>query len=482
MSEHPEAAENMGVKMEICAVVMAAGEGKKMRSRHSKVVLRAAGKPLILWVEEALSAIGAREQLYIVGHRQEEVRAVLGERFAFVLQERALGTGHAVMQAAPFLESRGGVIAVLPGDAPLITPETLQAALTAFEEQRYDALVITSATDKPTGYGRVVRNENGLISRIVEEEEATEEEKGICDVNSSFYFFKTPLLLSALGKLAAHKRNEMYYLTDTVEQLIDDGYRVGEYVTDFDEIRGVNDRVELQAAGKLLNHRICRKLMLDGVQIIDPDSTWIDPKVSIGMDTVIRANTVIKGECTIGEDCIIGPQTRLENVRVGNETMISNSVATDCVIGEECSIGPFSHIRPGSVLGNQITIGAFVEVKNSTLGDYTRARHLTYIGDAEVGKNVNFGGGVVTCNYDGEDKSACKIGDNVFVGGNASIISPVVLCDDSYVAAGSTITEDVPELSLAIARSKQTNKEKWVVRRNRIRIGKYIPPEKEFEI
>ena len=468
--------------MEICALVMAAGDGKRMCSKHSKVVHNAAGKPLIRWIADVLTEIGAKEQLYIVGYKQEEVRSVLGENVAFVLQENPLGTGHAVMQAAPFLEGRNGVTAVLPGDAPMITAETLNTALQIFLRENYDGLVITATADQPSGYGRIVRNETGEIRKIVEEDEATQEEKKIKDINSSFYFFKTPLLLSALGKLAAHRKNELYYLTDTVETLIDEGYRIGEFDTDFDEVRGVNDRIELQQAGKILNHRICRKLMLEGVQIIDPDTTWIDARVRIGCDTVIRPNTVLRGETVIGESCFVGPQTRLENVIVGDETTIIHSVATDCRIGSECRIGPFSHIRPQSVLGDKNTIGAFVEVKNSTLGDYTRARHLTYIGDSEVGKNVNFGGGVITCNFDGQDKTACRIEDNVFIGGNANLISPVTLHGDSYVAAGSTITDDVPQLGLAIARSKQVNKENWVVRRKRIRSNQFILPEKERDI
>jgi len=468
--------------MELCAVVMAAGEGKRMHSKHSKVVHRAAGKPLISWIADVLGEIGAKEQLYIVGYKQEEVRAVLGENVAFVLQEQQLGTGHAVMQVAPFLESRSGVTVVLPGDAPMITADTLSAALRCFEEENRDALLVTASTPHPSGYGRIVRDAAGRIRKIVEEDDASTEEKKIKDVNSSFYFFKTPLLLSALGKLAAHKKNEQYYLTDTVETLINEGYSVGEYVTDFDEIRGVNDRVELQQAGKILNMRVCRKLMLEGVQIVDPDSTWIDASVKIGCDTVIRPGTVLRGETEIGEGSFIGPQTQLENVTVGEETTIMHSVASDCRIGNGCRIGPYSHIRPDSVLGDQITIGAFVEVKNSTLGDYTRARHLTYIGDSEVGRNVNFGCGVVTCNFDGQDKTACRIGDNVFIGGNSNLISPITLHDDSYIAAGSTVTEDVPELGLAIARSKQSIKENWVVSKNRLRTNAVIPPEKEFDI
>jgi bifunctional UDP-N-acetylglucosamine pyrophosphorylase/glucosamine-1-phosphate N-acetyltransferase len=463
--------------MDICAVVMAAGEGKRMNSKHSKVVQRAAGKPLVVWVADALREAGADEQVYIVGFKQEEVRAALGEDVAFVLQEKQLGTGHAVMQAAPFLEGRNGCTIVLPGDAPMITPETLRAAMAMFEQETFGAVVITAQAPDPTGYGRLVRDADGNVVKIVEDRDATEDEKKIREINSSIYCFRTPLLLSALGRIGSINSQKEYYLTDTIEILINDGHKVGAYIADFNETRGVNDRIELQAVGKILNQRVCRKLMSQGVQIIDTESTWIDPQVQIGCDTIIRPGSVIKGRTIIGEDCIIGSQTRLEDVIVGDGTLILTSVANSCIIGKNCQIGPYSHIRPDSVLHDNITIGAFVEVKNSTIGDYTRARHLTYIGDSQVGKSVNFGCGTITCNYDGLDKSACIIGDNVFVGGNSNLISPVTLHDNSYIAAGSTITEDVPELGLAIARNRQVIKENWVVRKNRL-ASKIIPPDR----
>jgi len=467
--------------MDICAVVMAAGEGKRMHSKHSKVVQRAAGKPLVCWVADALHEAGAHEQVYIVGYRQEEVRAALGEDVAFVLQEQQLGTGHAVMQAGPFLEGRNGCTIVLPGDAPLITAQTLLAAIELFEKESFGAVVITAQAPDPTGYGRLVRDNNGHVVKIVEDRDSTEEEKLIREINSSIYCFRTPLLLSALGRIGSGNVQKEYYLTDTIEILIKDGHKVGAFVAPFDETRGVNDRIELQAVGKILNQRACKKLMLQGVQIIDPDSTWIDPTVQIGCDTIIRPGSVLKGRTIIGEDCIIGSQSRLEDVEVGDGTLILHSVANQCVIGKNCQIGPYSHIRPESVLGDNITVGAFVEIKNSTVGDYTRARHLTYIGDSQVGKNVNFGCGTITCNYDGLDKTACIIGDNVFIGGNSNLISPVTLHDNSYIAAGSTITEDVPELGLAIARNRQIVKENWVVRKNRIRTSKLIPPDRRRE-
>jgi bifunctional UDP-N-acetylglucosamine pyrophosphorylase/glucosamine-1-phosphate N-acetyltransferase len=469
------------MNMDVCAVVMAAGEGKRMNSKHSKVVQVAAGKPLVCWVADALREAGAQEQVYIVGFRQEEVRSALGEDVAFVLQEQQLGTGHAVMQAAPFLEGRNGCTIVLPGDAPMITPETLQAAVNMFANDAFGAVVITAEAPDPKGYGRLVRDGEGHVVKIVEDRDATEEEKKIREINSSIYCFKTPLLLSALGRIDSRNAQKEYYLTDTIEILIRDGHKVGAYVGDFNEIRGVNDRIELQEAGKLLNKRVCQRHMKAGVQIIDSESTWIDPSVKIGCDTILYPDTILSGTTVIGEDCAIGPQTRIDNAKVGDGTIVRSSVATDCSIGKNCLIGPFSHIRPESILEDNVTIGAFVEIKNSTIGDYTRARHLTYVGDSQVGRNVNFGCGTVTCNYDGLDKTACIIEDNVFIGGNSNLISPLTLKENAYVAAGSTITEDVPELSLAIARSRQIVKEGWVVRKNRIRNERIAEKERNID-
>lgn len=460
--------------MEICAVVMAAGDGKRMKSNHSKVVQQVCGKAIVQWVADALCEAGCSEQVYIVGEKQEEIRDVLGESVAYVFQEQRLGTGHAVMQAAPFLEGRDGLTIVLPGDSPMVSAATINNALALFEKNDFGAVLITAEADDPTGYGRIVRNADGSVKKIVEHRDATEEERKIKEINSSMYVFKTPLLLSALGRLSASNSQNEYYLTDTIEILISDGYTVGAYTCDFDDTRGVNDRRQLMEASRIMNRRILDKHLRNGVQILDEYSTWIHAAVEIGRDTVILPGCTLMGNTVVGEECVIGENTRLDCVQVGDGTEIDNSVATQCIIGEDCRIGPYAHIRPDTVLKNHVTIGAYVEVKNSEIDDYTRARHLTYIGDSTVGKNVNFGCGTVTCNYDGQDKAGCTIEDNVFIGGNSNIVSTVVLGKDSYVAAGSTITQDVPPLGLAIGRSQQVVKEDWVARKNRLRGANFI--------
>lgn len=462
--------------MEISAVVMAAGRSTRMKSKHSKVVFQVSGKTIIQWVADALFDAGCKDQVYIVGEAQGEIRSVLGENVAYVLQEEQRGTGHAVMQAAPFLEGRDGLTIVLPGDCPMVSAETIRKALNAFNtaEGNCAAILITAEADDPTGYGRIVRGEDGNVVKIVEHKDCTEEELKIKEINSSMYVFKTPLLLSALGRIGANNAQKEYYLTDTIGILIGDGYTVGAVVCDFDDTRGINDRIQLAQVQAIMNRRIIEKHMKNGVTIIDPASTWIHHAVEIGNDTTILPGTTLMGNTVIGCDCLIGENTRIDCSEIGDETVVDNSIVSQSRIGKDCRIGPYSHIRPDCVIDDHVTLGAYVEVKGSNIGEYTRARHLTYIGDSKVGKNVNFGCGTVTCNFDGQDKVGCTIEDNVFIGGNSNILSAVVLGKDSYIAAGSTITTDVAPLALGIGRSKQVNKENWVSDKARMRGSNYI--------
>lgn len=455
--------------MNICAVVMAAGEGKRMKSRHSKVVQKAAGKPLVCWVRDVLCEAGATEQVYIVGHRQEEVRAALGEEVAFVLQEQQLGTGHAVMQASHFLEGRIGCTLVLCGDAPLITSDTLRSVLAQFEASKCAAIVITADAPDPAGYGRIIRNGEGHVTAIVEHRDATEQQRAVREVNSSMYCFDTPLLLSALGKIGSKNQQQEYYLTDTIEILIREGHQVEAFKTSFDQIMGINDRIQLQEASALLNRRIVRRHMTNGVTVIDPDTTYIEEQVQIGMDSVIYPMTILEGETRIGEEAVIGPNSRLTDVVAGDRTRLEQTVAERCTIEDDAVLGPFTHIRFGSMIGPGCRVGNFTEIKNSTLGAGTQIVHQGYLGDVDVGDNVNFGSNCSVANYDGQVKARTRVGSHAFVGNNTTLVAPVEISENTYVAAGSTITETVPQFALSIARARQINKENWVILRNRLR-------------
>ena len=461
--------------MNICAVVMAAGEGKLMMSKHAKVAHRIAGKPMISWVREALTKAGAEDQAYIVGHRQEEVRSILGEDVAFILQEHQLGTGHAVLQASHFLEGRRGCTLVINGDMPLITAKTLNKILSRFQEDNYAAIVLSADALNPEGYGRIIRDDRGCFQAIVEQKDASAKQLEVMEVNAGLYCFDTALLLSALGRIGCRNKQHEYYLTDTMEILLKDGHKIDAYKTSFEEIMGVKDRVQLQLAADKLNKRIIEKHMRKGVTVVDPASTWIDESVIIGMDTVILPNCSLKGNTIIGEESVIGPDTHLADVRVGDKVQLDHVTAREAEIEEGTVAGPYVQIRPGSLIGPYCRLGNFVEIKNSTIGAYSQLVHQTYVGDADVGENVNFGCGCSTANYDGLNKSRTNIGSHAFIGSNSCLVSPVDVEENAYVAAGSTITETVPAYSLSIARARQTNKENWVVSRGRVRNQRVNP-------
>lgn len=461
--------------MNISAVIMAAGEGRKMMSNHAKVALQLAGKPMIGWIRDALKQAGALDQAYIVGHRQEEVRAILGEDVAFILQEHQLGTGHAVMQASHFLEGRRGCTLVLNGDMPLITAETLERMLDTYHQGGYSAVVLTAEAPDAEGYGRIIRDDDGHLRAIVEENDATEQQRRVREINAGLYCFDTAMLLSALGRVGCLNKQHEYYLTDTIEILIGDGQQVAACQTSFDEVMGIKDRMQLQKAAVMLNNRILEKHMNQGVSITDPASTWIDDTVEIGMDTIIMPNCSLRGQTIVGEEAVIGPDTHLDDSTTGDKVQLDHVTARSARIEEGTVAGPYVQIRPGSVIGPYCRLGNFVEIKNSTIGAYSQLVHQTYIGDADVGENVNFGCGCSTANYDGLNKSRTSIGSHAFIGSNSCLVSPVSVEENAYVAAGATITETVPAYSLAIARMRQTNKENWVISRGRIRNQRVNP-------
>ncbi|MCX7711976.1 MAG: bifunctional UDP-N-acetylglucosamine diphosphorylase/glucosamine-1-phosphate N-acetyltransferase GlmU [Clostridia bacterium] len=447
----------------LTAVILAAGEGKRMKSKKSKVVHSICGKALIEWVYKAVDDAGVKDTVIVVGHRADQVKECMGERAEYVTQEKQLGTGHAVMQAEEHLKGKDGIVVVLCGDTPLITSDTISKAIKTHKDNKNAATVITAVLEDPSGYGRIIRDSVGNVLKIVEHRDATDKEKGVNEINSGMYCFTISDLLNALKELNNNNSQGEYYLTDTLEILIKKGLKVGAVIAeDSDEILGINDRIQLAKAGELLKKRVLNNLMMSGVTILDPNSTYIDEGVKIGMDTVIYPNTVIEGKTVIGENCTIGTNCRIVSSHIGNEVEVLNSVILESAIEDEVKIGPFAYIRPESKIGRKVKIGDFVEIKKSVIGEKTKIPHLTYVGDAEIGKNVNLGCGTIVVNYDGKKKHKTIVGDHAFVGCNSNLVSPVVVGEGAYIAAGSTITEEVPQDALAIARSRQVNKEDWV--------------------
>ena len=446
--------------MELYSIILAAGEGKRMKSKLAKPLQTAGGKTLIDRVCAAASGAGAKENIVVVGHGAEQIKAHLGDSVKYAYQAERLGTGHAVMQGIEHLRGLCGTVMILCGDTPLITAETLRAAYEQHCADGCAATVITAVCQEPYGYGRIIRR-GGEVCKIVEEKDASAEEKAVCEINGGMFIFDIQKLDSALKKLTCGNAQGEYYLTDVVGILKDEGERVGAYTAAFEEILGVNDRIQLAEADRLINLRNVRRLMSDGVQVLNPETVRVGEDVSVGRDTVIYPNTILEGNCKIGEDCVIGPNTRLKNCTVGDGTEIQSSVALDSVIGSGTAVGPFAYIRPNSEIGDNIKVGDFVEVKNAKIGNGTKIAHLTYVGDADVGERVNFGCGTVVVNYDGIHKHRTTIEDDCFIGCNTNLVSPVTVRKGAYTAAGSTITDEVPQDALAIARARQVVKEGW---------------------
>ena len=451
--------------MKTKALVLAAGQGTRMKSNGSKVLHEVLGKSLVEYPILAAEGVGVEEICLIVGHKAEDVKAKLGERVYYAMQTEQLGTGHAVMQALDFIEDADEVI-VLCGDTPLITKETLQSMLDFHREKQNAITVLSAMMDDPKDYGRIVRDENDCLLKIVEQKDANEAEKAIQEIYGGMYTFDGKLLSYALSKLNNDNSQGEYYLTDTIEILLGEGYRVDAIATQkSDDIAGVNSRIQLAGTTTVMKRRINEKHMANGVTLIDPENTYIESDVVIGKDTIIEPGCMIQGNTVIGEGCRIGYNTKLTNMTIKDHVDIESSVLVDSFVDEGTHVGPFAYVRPNSHIGKNIKVGDFVEVKNANIGDGTKIAHLTYVGDADVGKNVNFGCGTVIVNYDGQKKHRTTIGDNAFIGCNTNLVSPVVVEDNAYTAAGSTITKTVPANSLAIARAKQENKENWVLKK-----------------
>jgi bifunctional UDP-N-acetylglucosamine pyrophosphorylase/glucosamine-1-phosphate N-acetyltransferase len=450
------------------SVILAAGMGTRMKSDMPKVLHSVCGKPLCGWVIDASLKAGADEVVCVVGHKADMVKEKLAGKAEFVLQAEQKGTGHAVMQAKNAIENTAGAVVVLNGDTPLITADMIKSAVCTHEKSGASATVITAELDDATGYGRIVRGTDGSVLKIVEQKDASEEERNIHEVNSGMYVFSSKDLLYALDKITPNNAQGEYYLTDTLEILRNAGKKVGAYVIDdADEIRGINDRVQLSEAQKLMQIRINEAHMRNGVTMLSPETTCIEDDVQIGGDTIIGANVIIGAGSKIGSNVSVGANSQIMNSVVHDGADILCSVMFDAEIGKDTHVGPFAYLRPNSVVGKNVKVGDFVEIKNSNIGDGTKISHLTYIGDSDVGENVNFGCGTVTVNYDGKSKYRTKIGNNAFIGCNTNLVAPVTVADGAYTAAGSTITDAVPEDSLAIARARQVNKTDWNDKRSK---------------
>ena len=444
------------------SVILAAGMGTRMKSKMPKVLHKVCGKPLSKWVIDASKAAGADKVCAVVGHKAETVKDVLGNVCEFALQAEQKGTGHAVMQAIDVIKNSKGEVVILNGDTPLITAETINKAIEYHKNNGNQATVITAILDDATGYGRIVRDNDGSVLKIVEQKDASEEEKKINEVNSGMYVFDAQSLVYALDKITPNNAQGEYYLTDTLEILLSAGKKIGGYaISDNDEIRGINDRVQLNEAEKIMQKRINEYHMRNGVTMRNPESVYIEDGVEIGNDTEICQNVTIKSGTKIGSDCVIGSGSMLDRAVIHDGVDVLSSVILESEVDEGTHVGPFAYIRPNCHVGKEVKVGDFVELKNSNIDDGTKISHLTYIGDSDVGKRVNFGCGTVTCNYDGKKKYRTTIGDDCFVGCNTNFVSPINVGDGVYIAAGSTITEDIPENSLSIARARQVNKEGW---------------------
>ncbi|MEC1607532.1 bifunctional UDP-N-acetylglucosamine diphosphorylase/glucosamine-1-phosphate N-acetyltransferase GlmU [Bacillus halotolerans] len=445
------------------AVVLAAGQGTRMKSKLYKVLHPVCGKPMVEHVVDEALKLSLTKLVTIVGHGAEEVKKQLGDKSEYALQAEQLGTAHAVKQAQPFLADEKGVTIVICGDTPLLTAETMEAMLKEHTQKEAKATILTAVAEDPTGYGRIIRGESGAVQKIVEHKDASEEERLVTEINTGTYCFDNEALFRAIDQVSNDNVQGEYYLPDVIEILKNEGETVAAYQTgNFQETLGVNDRVALSQAELFMKERINKRHMQNGVTLIDPMNTYISPEAVIGSDTVIYPGTVIKGEVQIGEDTIIGPHTEILNSSIGSRTVIKQSVVNNSKVGNDVSIGPFAHIRPDSVIGNEVKIGNFVEIKKTQFGDRSKASHLSYVGDAEVGTDVNLGCGSITVNYDGKNKYLTKIEDGAFIGCNSNLVAPVTVGEGAYVAAGSTVTEDVPGKALAIARARQVNKDDYV--------------------
>jgi bifunctional UDP-N-acetylglucosamine pyrophosphorylase/glucosamine-1-phosphate N-acetyltransferase len=474
------------------AVILAGGKSKRMMSNMPKPMHKAGGVPMIGLVRAAVKDAGIKRCVVVVGYGSENIMEYLGDEVEYAYQKNQLGTGHALLTAIDYLDGKRaegcgspdggpdgsphgnpdggpyrGRLLVLFGDMPLVSKETLTALAARNASQEEHGTLAYADLRNPYGLGRIIRDDGGNFQKIVEQKDTTEEEARISEANVGYFCFEMDAARYAVGKLKTNNSQGEMYLTDMFEILASAGKRVGLLKIDENhECVWANDRAELSEINKVLRKRKCGELMIkSGVTLIDPDATYIDCGVEVGMDTIIYPGCVLEGKTVIGERCEIGPNARIIDSRIGSQSRVQYSVVAESAIGDCVSVGPYAYLRPGSAIGSNARIGDFVEIKNSTIGENVKISHHAYIGDSDVGGGANIGCGVITCNYDGVDKHRTVIGANAFVGSNVNLIAPVKVSDNSYIASGSTITDDVPGGALAIARGRQVVKEGWVSRK-----------------
>ena len=453
---------------DLVTVILAAGKGTRMKSSLPKVLHRVGGKSMLQHVLDAASEAGAKRNIVVVGFGGEQVKEAIGAQAEFVVQAEQLGTGHAVQQTAGLLQGETGTVMVLCGDTPLLTGELLKKLYDAHKEAGAKATVLTAIMPDAAGYGRIIRTATGTVEKIVEHKDATEEERRVQEVNSGIYCFEAKDLFQALSEVTCDNAQGEYYLPDVLEILRNKGEKIWAVAADdYESTLGINSRVQLSGAEKILRRRKNIELMDNGVTIMDPDSTFIDAGVTVGKDTVIYPFTWLEGATTVGEHCEIGPNTRFTDTKIGNHVTAHFSYGHECEIADEVILGPYVHLRPNTKLAHKVKIGNFVEVKNSNIGEGTKLPHLSYIGDCDMGSGVNMGCGTITVNYDGKTKFRTKVGNDAFIGCNSNLVAPVEVGDGAYVGAGSTITKNVPPADLAIARARQTNIAGWTDKRRK---------------
>jgi len=436
--------------MDVTTVILAAGQGTRMRSKTPKFLHPLAGQPLLEYSLRLAEGLGGHQPVIVVGHGADAVRERFGMRAAFALQEQQLGTGHALLAAESMLKARGGLVVVIFADMPLIKAETLKRIVELQASNSGPVSLLTVELPDPHGFGRVVRDENGDVRAIVEEAVATPAQKAIRELNASVYCFKADWLWPALQRIQVSPKGE-YYLTDIVEIAVRDGLAVQAYQTpDATEAVGINTRVHLAEASAILRQRINETWMLAGVSIIDPASTYIETDVQIGQDTVIWPNTHLKGQTVIGAECVIGPNTTIDACAVGQRCTVLESVLEKSVVEDDVQMGPYAHLRPNVRVGKGAHIGNFGELKNSTLGEHVKMGHFSYVGDAQIGDYVNISAGVITCNYDGCNKNKTVVEKNAFIGSDTMLVAPVTVGQGAITAAGSVVTRDVAPFTLVM--------------------------------